>query len=264
MKFLIQHNSLRDAQVQRIDEAMKQYSLPHEYIGVIPFSHEITSETPIEGIDYIPIGSCLLTSIAEQRGWVGLHYNAQTFNYSAAVENRNDMLNGDGTICNIEQAIELLETLPRDVDVFIRPSHDLKQFSGRVDQAGECADFLKDAMLCESSGSYKLDQSTTIVVSQPVTIEEEWRWFVVGGVVVDGAMYRKNGTLCEVHVNDTILKQQMQTLANVWLPDSCCVMDTALAGGRWYVIEFNTINSSGLYGHDAGVIYNALYQYHTQ
>jgi hypothetical protein len=176
------------------------------------------------------------------------------------VSNRTDMLNGED-IVTIEEFVNDLPTASRDI--FIRPSEDLKQFSGQVIDIHECVDWLNDAMSSPpESGSYYLNPKTKIVVATPKPIQAEWRWFIVGGKIVSGAMYRAHGQLIKKRELDVDVIQEAQRLADVWLPDSCVVMDTALVNDKLYVIEFNTINSSGFYGHDVSKIFSKLYQVH--
>jgi hypothetical protein len=181
--------------------------------------------------------------------------------------NRHDMLNTE-YIVSIEDAIPLLRSM--DGDIFIRPSNDLKQFSGIVINAKECADWLTDAVGCDSSGSYRLDTWTEVVISFPTNIYGEWRFFIVGRRIISGSKYRANGQLIQTRVTDRGMINEAQEIADIWLPDDCCVMDLALADGpsegiaNIKVVEFNCINSSGFYDHDIDAVFAALYEYHTE
>lgn len=263
MKFIIQHNLINPDQLNVIKDAIKDF--PHEFVGVIPFSHEITSDTPLDGVDYIPYGSTLLTNLAYERGWSGLHFDLSTFNYQEALDNRDDMLNMN--VMRLDVAIDCLSALSAnnpDYKCFVRPSEDLKQFSGQVIEAKECCDWFKSMMECETSGSYKLEPETMVVVSAPREIQAEWRWFIVGGKVISGSMYRAHGQMRLERVTEQKMIDEAQSFADKWLPDQCCVMDLALVGGELKVIEFNTINSSGAYDNDVSAIFKALWEYHNQ
>lgn len=259
MKFVIQDNLINADHLEQTRLAIQNY--PHLFVGVIPFSHEITSNEPLEGVDYIPYGSTLMTNITKELGWKGLHFDLSQFNYEAATRNRSDMLNA-GLVIDLSDAIEMLHKQPADEMWFVRPSEDLKQFSGQVMEAKECADWMEDAMKCESSGSYKLDADTRIVLARPQNIFAEWRWFVVGGKVVSGSMYRRVGQLYKSRELDDKAIREAQTIADEWLPDPCCVMDLALTEDGVKVIEFNCINSSGFYDNDIAAVFKSLYEYH--
>ena len=161
MKFLIQHNLINQSSLLEISYAVEKY--PHEYIGVLPFSHEITSENGIEGDEFIPYGSTTLTMVAHELKWKGCHFDLENFDYYEASKNRDDMLNAEEFLY-VEDAIAFLQKKPDQQQWFIRPTKDLKQFTGQLMDAKECWEWLTDAMLCESSGSYKLEKDTMVVL----------------------------------------------------------------------------------------------------
>lgn len=261
MKFIIQHNLMNPDQLEATRKAVSAF--PHEFVGVIPFSHEITSEAPLEGVDYIPYGSTLLTNLAYELGWTGLHFDLSTFNYQEALDNRDDMLNKN--VMRLDHAIDMLEIVKsRDPKSlwFVRPSEDLKQFSGQVIEAEECYHWFKSMMECETSGSYKLEPETMIVICEPQPIQAEWRWFIVGGKVISGSMYRAHNQLRKERVTEQKMIDEAQSFADKWLPDPCCVMDLALVNDELKVIEFNTINSSGFYDNDIDAVFKSLWEYH--
>lgn len=262
MKFLIQHNLMNEGQLNLTADAVKPF--PHEFVGLIPFSHEITSNEPLDGKDYIPYGSTLLTNLAYDLGWKGLHFDLDKFNYTAAIENRSDMLN-TGVILPARQMMFNLHYHDIDTQIFMRPSHDLKHFSGLVDTAGNLVKMLEDMIgVWESGdvGSYALNPDTDIVVAKPQDISAEWRWFIVGGKIISGSMYRAHGQLRKLRELDKEVINEAQSMADIWLPDPCVVMDTALVGDEIKVIEFNCINSSGFYDNDVDAIFKALWEYH--
>lgn len=266
MKFAIQCNLMNETQLQSVAAATK--SFPHVYIGVIPFTHEITSDEPISGIDYIPYGSTLLTNIAADLGWRGLHFDVQKLNYEHFVKNRSDMLN-NGYIFDVQEAIAFLTNQMRGggQQWFMRPSEDLKHFSGYVDDSKELAEHLKsmrDSFTRGEIGSYGINPETKIVLAPPEDISAEWRWFIVGGKIISGSMYRAHGQLRKARELEKDVILEAQALADKWLPMDCVVMDTALVHGEVKIVEFNTINSSGFYDHDINSVFDSLWKYHNK
>ncbi len=86
----------------------------------------------------------------------------------------------------------------------------------------------------------------------PKVIDEEVRVFLVDHRFVQASIYRRNG-----------LDHREQCAApdipaGTWAPFPNCVMDLALVAGRWRIIEFNSIHSSGLYDCDPSVVLTAL------
>lgn len=262
MKFLIQRNLMNENSLQLVKNAVKD--LPHEYIELVPFSRNIIPN-PI-GKDYIPYGSTLMTTLGLDYGWNGLSFDLTKFNYEECLLNRTDMLNNG--IITIDNLIKYLDSgTPESTKFkinnhFIRPSEDLKQFSGQVMNGRAILDFLKDAIECTSSGSYQLSGDTKILIGIPKDIQAEWRWFVVDGKVISGSMYRFEGQLHKSRELDIDVIEEAQSFADKWLPSPNCVMDLALVNDEIKVIEFNCINASGFYDHDVNAIFKALWKYY--
>lgn len=257
MKFLIQFNLSGEEQLQMIKDAVQHY--PHEFVSVIPFTEEIKSDKPLNGIDYIPYGSTRLTLLSKEKGFKGLYFDLEQFNYEEYLKNRNDMLNSG--VMNVEDAVEFLAKEEDETFWFSRPSEDLKQYTGFVDTSVELRRFFIDAMKCASSGSYKIDKDLRVLLSQPRNIQAEWRWFIVGGKVISGSGYRCKGQLISTKEEHEDVIEEAQRFADKWLPHPNCVMDLALVDDEMKVIEFNCINSSGFYDHDVQSIIDAIWEY---
>lgn len=259
MKFAVQYNLMNENQLHQSAEAVKPY--PHVFVGVVPFSREITANEPLEGVDYIPYGSTLMTNIAKDLGWRGLHFDLSQMNYRTFAMHHPDMLNSNILQCS--DAITFLKSFDPKTKFFTRPSEDLKQYSGQVIEAGELWPWLQSMNEAVGGGSYYMSRDTDIVIATPQEISAEWRWFIVGGQIVDGSMYRAHGQLRKMHETDKAVIAEAQALADKWLPDQCVVMDTALVGDNVCVVEFNCINASGFYDNDVAKIFKALWEYHT-
>lgn len=260
MKFLIQQNLMNKEQLVNVKEAVQSY--PHQFIELIPFSREITSNEELIGTDYIPYGSTLLTTLALDKKWKGLYFDLENFNMRSAFRERSDMLN-DGLVISVYEAEKYLRL--QDRDIFVRPDLDLKHFSGQVMNSIECADWFKDAMLfLPESGTYAMSPEMLVIIAEPKNILAEWRWFIVNGEIIDGSMYQNRCQLVKVHETDKHVIKEAQKFADGWLPNMNCVMDLALTEHGLKVIEFNCINSSGFYNHDVNKIFKSLWEYYVK
>lgn len=264
MKLLIQHNHLSADLLNQVQQALADSQLPipipHAYVGVIPFSHEITSNEELVDLDYIPYGSTLFVKLALARQWK-VNFN-QDFNYWSALSNRADMLND--VVLTVEQAFDLLASVDQDSPLFIRPSLDLKQFSGFVASSSSISQFLLSALAQDSSVVTGLTRDTDVVIGKPVQIEQEIRLFIVDRLIVAGSVYRDKGRLHHLRLSqDQLSSLQQSVVDDQWLPDDCCVMDLAvLPDNQLKVIEFNCINCSGFYAADIAAVFSSLLHYH--
>lgn len=249
---------MNEDQLKQIEKSIWVY--PHVFVNVVPFSREIICDELIEGQDFIPYGSTLLTTLGVDRKWKGLHFDLSRMNYRCFLDNHPDMLNDN--VLSVQNAIDYLKDVNPDQEFFTRPSEDLKQYSGQVMIASEIRSWLQSMVEAVGGGSYYMDPQKQIVLCEPKAISAEWRWFIVGGQIISGSMYRAHGQLRKLKELDKSVIDEAQALADKWLPDDCVVMDTALVGDEIKVIEFNCINSSGFYDNDIGAVFDALYKHH--
>ncbi len=254
MKFLVQDNLINPDHLLEVQLALD--TLPHEYIKVLPFSSEIVSDSPLEGTDYIPYGSTRLTEICYKLGYKGCCFN-ENFNYKSFLENRDDMLNDN--VLKIEDAISFLRNQKADSMWFTRPSNDLKEYCGMVETALRLGDWFEKALECDGSSQAQISAGMNVVLSEPRNIEMEWRYFIVGGEIVSGSLYKYEGRLYKVRELNLGTLTTAREFAGKWLPHQNCVMDLAQVDGEIKVIEFNCINSSGFYDNDVGAIFSTLY-----
>lgn len=259
MQFAIQYNLMNEKQMQLVRVAVAPYSV--NYVHVRPFDHEITGNQPIVGQDYIPYGSTLLTTLASELGWKGLHFDLEKMNYEHFLAHRKCMLNRGVSTARL--VADFCNSCDPDHEFFLRPSLDLKQFAGCVMKAGEIGPWFQSMFdTPQNGGSYYMHPDTKIVLDHPKPIQAEWRWFIVGGKIVSGSMYRAHGQMRTIRELDPAVIAEAQHLADQWLPLDCVVMDTCLSSDVLHIVEFNCINSSGFYDNDVGAIFKALWEYH--
>lgn len=222
---------------------------------VIPFCDTIEfwdGEAP-RGPLVVPYGATKLTKMARKYDWKGVFFND---NFDTAVwnTNRDDMLNSDGNIMPVSETSSFLKGVPDDMPMFIRPCLDLKAFNGTLTSVGEIKNWMKSA----DSGNFSFKPDTLVSIAKAKHIQAEWRWFVVGGKVIDGSIYRLRGQRLTIHERDQKVIDEAQGFADKWLPDATCVMDLALTEDGMKCIEFNCFNSSGYYNNDIEKIVKAV------
>lgn len=251
----IQSNLLSDNQMLAVLNAAIDYGCNIQDIIVIPFSDEFGNEIPDIGTNVIPYGSTKLNKMAQMRRWKGNWFNADTFRTEVWNHNSDDMLNADCITTTVGAVAALFEDVDDDEAIFIRPVRDLKEFNGTVTNVGE----IKKWMASVYSGNFSFDENTEISIAPVQKLLNEVRYFIVGGKIVDGSMYRIHGQLLSQPITNSAVIEQAQELADKWLPHECCVMDVALTDkDELKIIEWNAINSSGFYYHDIPKIVRAM------
>lgn len=254
--WVLQSNLVKDSQVRPFAEAFRAQKIPFVDVAIMPFSDGFFDEPSLPSADVIPYGSTTLMRIALQRGWTGLFYNDQ-FQVATWLIHRSDMLNEDAAFCAARDAARRFAHATPGSQWFVRPVLDFKAFSGTVAPAEELARLMQGG----EGSTYNFTPDTVVAISEPKSIQCEWRYFIVGGEVVSGSLYRAAGESYVKREEDDDELRAVQMMADRWLPHPTCVMDVALTDHGRRVIEFNCLNASGIYDHDVPAIVNAVADY---
>ncbi len=133
---------------------------------------------------------------------------------------------------------------------FLRPVEDSKEVPGRVMTAQDIAALsARVSALPEEDlpiGSLRAD--TLVMLSEPQSIYEEWRLWIVSDRIVTYSRYKQAGQVAYVHdIPDDAFNfgQEMAQLNSGYSP--AYVMDICRTDAGLRIIETNSINSAGFY-----------------
>lgn len=252
--WVVQSNKIRTSQTLPIIEALRHQGEPFVDVGIDVQSGLLSPLDPEIGKDVIPYGSTHLVRVARAEGWRHLFYDEATFRADLWPALHPGMLNAAPIITTLSRAKVMAHDRP---EWFIRPVGDLKEFSGHVIASDELVRWVRslEAGDCEVTGE------SLVALSEPQPIDMEWRYLIVGGRIVTGSSYRFKGQPHQHAEHDADVLAEAQALADAWLPHPCCCMDVALCRGEARVVEFNTLNATGLYAHDVGAFVAAVSAY---
>lgn len=254
--WVLQSNLVKDSQVRPFAEAFRAMGVPFVDVAIMPFSDGFFDEPRLPNTDVIPYGSTTLMRIALQRGWRWLFYNDQ-FQVPAWLIHRDDMLNSDAAIVTAQEAAKRFAYATQDECWFVRPTEDFKAFSGTVAQSWELAKLMQGGQ----GSTFNFTPETMVAISEVKPILREWRYFIVGGKLISGSVYRAVGERCVYREDNDRVLGAAQALADKWLPHPTCVMDVAETDSGLRVVEFNCLNASGIYDHDVPAIVRAVTDY---
>ena len=180
----------------------------------------------------------------------GVFFNPETFRWSAFNAGwKGAMLSSDGLVMPLSAAREYLRGRAA---AFVRPDLDSKVFEGGV------YDVSAVALLAEQSG---VDDSIPVVVASSITIEAEWRFFVVASEIVDCSEYRRFGRPSTQGSVPHMAIELAQELALRWSPQDVYCIDLATTGNRIGVVEANCFNASRFYGASPSRVLRAVNEY---
>ena len=145
--------------------------------------------------------------------------------------------------------------------IFIRPSNGYKSFTG---QCLTLSNFDQDFdILTKSYGG--LDSNTLVLLSQSQEIKNEYRYVVIDGKIISGALYmdKENKGTFKPHYdkiadNNKALKFA-EEMVKLYQPDMAYNIDICeLENGEYKLIEINSFCCGSMYGNDYTEVVKAV------
>ena len=262
MRWVLQNNLFGEKEYDAMISALERMGLPHSVHKVRPFISELDPEPEIQpGESVIVMGSTSLTRIANERGWKpGSFWND---NFDFEVQRKRwgaRMLNADAIVCTFDEVLG--HWGGKHEEMFLRPVHDTKSFTGQVFTWDEFLAWhhrLKEAVRDDTEITRcTLQLTTPVVMSSVKALAWEYRLWVVDGKVVASSAYRNNGRLWVTPVVAEGAIQFAEETVAEWAPDRAFVFDVAETEEGYKILEVNNLNSAGFYACNLGKLVEAL------
>ena len=280
MKCIVQSNLFDEAGYRHFVEALERLGLDYQVVKPVPFTNILLPEDfdsatqNIEDVEppvidnsqkVIAMGATSMTRIAKNLGWNPGTYHNENFDYEVWRDGfgKENVLNPDGIVGRVCDYFDLSEF---DDNVFVRPVHDTKTFSGEVMTKDQFHDWKQsisfvDQQLSEEmleDGVEILNRDTVIVVASAKKIYREYRMFVVDNKVITGSLYKMGNIVKSDEYVEREVVWFTYGMIQTWQPAPAFVIDIAETDFGYKVIEINCINSAGYYAADVQKIIMAL------
>ena len=246
--FLIQKNIWNEYGYDSSIESLSTVpDVSFQEVNCIPFTSEFDAEVT-QKPDCI-FGSGRFVNICRERKY-------PTFSSFAPIEldifAREYWINGNGQEMTWKQAKSLNITEP----LFVKPFTE-KFFTGLLIEKSE--DFEKVQL---ASSFIENEDDEKVWVASPVNIITEVRYFVIGGKIITGSVYKINGIGNHIAIDQTHDSySHCQNLLNNGILRNGMVIDLGSIidnGLKWKIVELNNLNSAGFYKCNTSAIVNAL------
>ena len=102
---------------------------------------------------------------------------------------------------------------------------------------------------------------TTILLSDPVKLDSEYRVFVVNRNVVDICLTHVDGHLRPSRIEDSLytrISEFVNFSMRIYAPHHSFVIDVAFVDNEIKIVEYNCLNCSGFYMINAQKVFKAL------
>lgn len=252
MYWVIQEDLFHETGMTELVTLLERMGLPHSLHKVVPFSGDLIPDVnPSNPV--VAIGAYSMIRISKRRGWEPGVWSNTNFDFSVWQSNWNGYcLNDDAIICPFALVPEIED------EFFMRPTMDSKAFAGEITDYAAYAEWRKRVVELKEDVGSTLTGETLVLVCSLKEILREYRLWVVDKKVVTSSLYRIGGRVrYDGNVDPDVIAFGTK-MAELWSPDRAYVLDVALTPEGFKIIEINSLNSSGLYACNVGLLVEAI------
>lgn len=256
--WVLQSNMINLDDFYKLQNFMDLLKIPHSSIKIIPFSEELSDQEWLNSIKnpIIFYGSTSLMRLHQKYGFhlnPGVWFNQENWEYENLYKRyKNNLLNADSEVLSVKELIQ--KNYSNDHLFFVRPSNDLKEFTGSLMEFSEIKEWENN--LAGTKGPLSLE--TKVQIAKPKYISREYRTIIVDKKVIAVSQYKKDGRL---NIKDYPPKEiiyyankmaQLYQPADVFTLDVCELTEGTFDPliGPYRIIEVNCFNCSGFYHCD--------------
>lgn len=250
MHWILQTNLLNEKTTDDLITQLERQNTLYSLVEMVPFSGEITPDIDVDGEIFV-CGSTSLGKVSRKKGWKP-GYIDENIDMAILLEHYGEeMLNYGAIICKFKDVEHIWDRF------FIRPCSDNKEFAGQVMTWDEFIIWQQQVLALEGSYS-SLTGDDMVVINKPAEIYTEYRFYVVNGKVITGSQYKLGDSVIYSNVVDYRVEWYASDMIHRWSPNQAFVIDIADTPNGLFIIEINSINSSGFYHCDMGKFVNAI------
>ena len=258
IQWVVQSNLISQPDFEGLKNACDKIDVKFVGIHIIPFTDSLPYFE--RNADYIIYGSTTFNNLAFKHKELckGVFFDEESF----SIENYNAkwkcfMLNYSAIITTFKALINHGKYEPGK-PLFIRPNDDSKSFAGEVKRFGEIEEWYKKLVIAENTN---LSSESKIVVSEPYSIQYEWRLWIVNKKVIAASKYREYFRLKKERGCLVSVIQFAEERCREYTPHDVFVMDVCLCGDDYYIVECNCMNGAGFYNANIESIVSGVTEY---
>jgi len=258
LTWVLQHRAINATDLEQLTTAIAGQGHRVETLQVIPFTTDPVGALPQIDGPCITYGSTSLLRLAHGQGWTPGGWDGDAFGADVmAAALGDDALNGAAVFCPFSQVAQHARAQGW-ARAFVRPVAETKEIAGQVRDLDDL-----EAWVAQLTQAEYFDAADNMFVVAPaLELGREWRLFMVDGAVVTATQYANARQPDRAAGAPDAVQAFGRRIARDHAPAPCFVVDIAeTTGGGLKAVEFNSINSSGLYRCDVAALVAALSAY---
>lgn len=245
MFWVVQENFITsEEKYKELMAALDRLEIPHQLVKT--FEGEMVPDVNVPNPVFC-IGGTSMSKVAAKKGF-SPGYIGENLEYDKLLKNYgNLMLNSDAIVGTVR------DISPPWKQFFIRPCNDRKSFSGKIADLAALEDWRKELASVGAAKNSKTEATldSMVVCASLKEIDLEWRFFVVGGEVITGSLYKRGGELRIDALVDERAWEFARKIVKIWQPNEAFCLDVCeTADHEMRVMEINSLCSAGFYACD--------------
>jgi len=250
MFYVIQENVFREEGYDALTRTLERLQLDWEVVKVLPFVENFEVQTKRR--DVFVFGSLKMVRLAKKFDWVpGVLVNANHHFFVYRNHYREHLLNWDSELRKFRDDWKWEKQA-----YFIRPCADTKDFNGQVFDEDGWREFQQRKLTDGHTSS--LSSLTPIQVASVKKIQKEYRFWVVGGEIVTGSLYKLGTQVVQSGAIDPAAREFCEKMVKVFQLADAFVMDVCMVDDEWKIVECGCVNCAGFYKANMGRLIMAL------
>lgn len=256
IQWLVQKNLTNEYILDDLKKACENINVDYIEIEVIPFSQDLPFfPTHKKSIIYGSITfNNLIYHTPHLKDCVFFNDN---FKMETYFDKYGEYMLNYGALVTTFKDLMLMNYKPSDI-LFIRPNDDDKSFDGSTKKFSDINEWYNKLLIFENNN---LSLNTKIIVAEPFNIKSEWRLWIVNKKVVAASKYRQYFKFSKQEGCPTEVVEFAEKRCLEYTPHDIFVMDIALCGDKYYIIECGCVNGAGFYEADIQSIVNNITEY---
>jgi hypothetical protein len=244
MLWVLQDNLFHEAGYERLITGLARLEIPHQFVKVVPFSHDLVPDISPANPVYI-CGSLTLAKIAKRKGWLPGAFMNDNFDFAVWGERYGDLcLNHDARV------VAFKDVRNWGGKFFIRPTLDSKSFAGMTTTWTKFAEWQEKVLALGKDEYSTLPPETMVLVAPLKDIAYERRYFIVDGAIVTSSEYKRGSRVIYSDGPDEAADAFVRSAIERFQPDRAFVIDVAMIEDGFRIVEINCLNSAGFYAAD--------------
>ena len=232
MHWILQENLINPNTRNQVEMLLRERNTSYTLARLVPFADTLEADILVPAGPLFAYGSTGIGMVAKEKGWAPGYFD-ENLDYRLMLQQYGQHCLNAGAIVNTLEALE-----PVWEEFFVRPVFDNKSFAGEVMTRAALEEF-RQGVARVDNGEFVTLHTTDLVLAAALTeVFEEYRFFIIDGVVVTGSRYKVGDRVLSSAQVPAEVRMFAQARADQWSPNKAYALDIARTSDGLKVIGY--------------------------